>query len=341
MDAPRTPDDLLDVANAFFASRALQIAVRAGALAALAAGPRRVADVAAACATEPRATELLLLALAGLGLVERSGPESFGLTPLGGECFAGGERDLSDYVRLSAATYEAWGRFEEALRSGRPIQVSTRAAEEGAARRHRDFILAMRSTARGNAPLVAARLDLAAALGRRPARFLDLGGGPGTYSIELCRAIPGLRATVFDLPETIAIAREVVAADAPDCAARIDFRAGDYFRDPLGGPYDVAWVSHVVHGHPEGSLPALFSRVAASLAPGGLVAIHDFILDDSRARPGFAALFALNMLVMSEGGRTYALGELRALLEGAGFRDVERRDLGEPRGIAVVLGRRR
>jgi hypothetical protein len=341
MIPPRTPDDVIDLANAFFASRALLAGARAGVFAALAAGPKSAARVAAEAGLDPRATDILLHALAALELVEPRA-DAFALSSLARECLApGAPRDLLDYLRLDADTFEAWSRLEEALATGRPIQVSSRQAAIGARERHQNFIRAMRASALGNAPIVARRLDLAAAIGREPALLLDLGGGPGLYAIELCRRWAGLRATVFDLAETVEIAREILAEEAdPALAARVELRAGDFHVDPLGGPYDIAWVSHVVHGHPEPSLPPLFARIREALAPGGAVAIHDFILDRSRTRPRFGALFALNMLVMSDGGRTYSFEELRAMLAAQGFERIEWRDLGEGRGISVVLGRR-
>jgi SAM-dependent methyltransferase len=338
--SPRTPDDLIDIANGYFAPRAVSAAVRTGVFAVLAGGPKAAADVAREARLDPRATDLLLRALAGMGLVEWTG-ERFALAPIAGECLApGSPRDVTHFFGLTADTFEAWARMEDALRTGEPIRVSSRAAREGDAGRHRDFILAMESTARRNAPLVAARLDLAAILGREPETLLDLGAGPATYAVEFCRRWPRLRATAFDLEETVAIVRPHVLARAPAEAPRIAFCAGDFHKDPLGGPFDVAWVSHVVHGHPEPTLPPLFERIGAALAPGGALAIHDFILDDSRTRPAFGALFALNMLVASDHGRTYAFSELSAMLARAGFEGAEWLDFGEPRGISIVVARK-
>ena len=40
---------------------------------------------------------------------------------------------------------------------------------------------------------------------------LDLGGGPGTYSMEMARKIDSV--TLFDLPSTIAIAKDIIMQD--------------------------------------------------------------------------------------------------------------------------------
>ena len=44
--------------------------------------------------------------------------------------------------------------------------------------------------------------------GRR--RLLDVGGGPGTYSIALVQQTPGLTSTVLDLPGVLEVTREIV-----------------------------------------------------------------------------------------------------------------------------------
>src|SRR5215208_3534688 len=60
---------------------------------------------------------------------------------------------------------------------------------------------------------------------------------------------------------------------------------------------------------------ALIQRVAESLAPGGLIAIRDFIRGVNKG----AALFAVNMVVNTESGDTYTEEEYRGWLNAAGF----------------------
>ena len=51
-------------------------------------------------------------------------------------------------------------------------------------------------------------------------------------------------------------------------------------------------------------------------------------MDDARTTPISGALFAINMLVATEGGGTYTFSELREDLEATGFAEIEvlRRD---------------
>jgi 2-polyprenyl-3-methyl-5-hydroxy-6-metoxy-1,4-benzoquinol methylase len=65
------------------------------------------------------------------------------------------------------------------------------------------FILGMHNLASLKAGSVVKSIDCSGVK-----RALDLGGGPGTYSIEM--ANQGIDVTLFDLHETIKIARTVI-----------------------------------------------------------------------------------------------------------------------------------
>ena len=97
---------------------------------------------------------------------------------------------------------------------------------------------------------------------------------------------------------------------------------GDFTEDELPGGFDVAWLSHILHGEGPSMCRAIIGKAARALEPGGLLLVHEFILDDSRTSPVFPALFSLNMLAGTAEGRSYSLSELSAMLAGAGARDV-------------------
>ena len=78
-----------------------------------------------------------------------------------------------------------------------------------------------------------------------PRSLLDIGGGHGWYSAELCRRYPQLTATVFDLPGSAAIGREIIALAG--MADRVRYRDGDATADDLGSGYDGVLCFNLVH----------------------------------------------------------------------------------------------
>jgi hypothetical protein len=47
--------------------------------------------------------------------------------------------------------------------------------------------------------------------------------------------------------------------------------------------------------------------------------VHEFLLDEDKTAPMTAALFAVHMLVMTEGGRAYSRSEIAGWIDRAGF----------------------
>ena len=169
-------------------------------------------------------------------------------------------------------------------------------------------------------------------------RLLDLGGGPGTYAIHFCRHYPSLTATVMDLATTRPFAEKTIHGMGMD--GRIDFIAGNYLQDSPPGGFDAVWMSHILHGESESDCRKIIAKAFGCLDPGGVAVIHEFILNDGMDGPLFPALFSLNMLLGTEGGRAYSQGQLVSMLTGAGFVDVERLDFTGPNESGLIRGRK-
>jgi SAM-dependent methyltransferase len=148
-------------------------------------------------------------------------------------------------------------------------------------------------------------------------RLLDIGGGSGTWTIAFLRACPSATAVLFDLPPVIPMAdRRLKAAGLRD---RVQLVPGDFTAEPLPSGADLAWVSAIVHQNSRAWNRELFARIFSALVPGGRIAIRDMLMDEARTGPPAGALFAVNMLVGTEGGGTFTFRELREDLEAAGF----------------------
>ncbi|HHW43855.1 MAG TPA: methyltransferase domain-containing protein [Desulfotomaculum sp.] len=284
------------------------------------------ARAAAALGTAPDATARLLAALHSLGLVEREG-ECYRNSPLAHRHLVRGKDTyLGHAVRHFANLAEGWSRLGEAVRTGRPTGFEA-VERAGYAERLRDYILAMGDQASLKAEKLAAALDPGCC-----AHFLDLGGGPGVYTVALLKRFPAARATIMDLADTLKITAELV--EAAGMAGRVELRPGDFTGDDLGEEvYDLVLASNVVHIYDAVLNRRIMARVWRALRPGGQVVIHDYVLGDEPAPE--AALFDLNMLVGTLTGRVYGVREMGGWLEEAGFREISYRPLTEGSGLLV------
>ena len=199
---------------------------------------------------------------------------------------------------------------------GHPPAVETEKWVDGRPERDeasvRAFIWGMHAIARDLAPLVAAKLDLKAVR-----RLLDLGGGPATYAITFAQVNPELKATVFDLPMPIEIARENIAKNG--LTDRVDTLAGNFLQDDIGTGYDFIWVSQILHSHDEEQSKLIIAKAVAALTPGGTLAIQDFYLNPDGASPTGAAMFGVHMLAVTPRGRAYTHTEVAEWMQAAGL----------------------
>lgn len=288
------------------------------------------AEVAAQIGSQPRATATLLDAMAGIGVLVKV-QERYALTrSLAPLLVDASDRSVAAMLRHQANCLRRWARLPWAVLHGGPADGGD--SVRGPEIDQQSFIGAMHVVSRGVAEPLVREIN--------PGGFhrvLDIGGGPGTWTRAWLLAEPAARAILFDLPEVIPLGRERLTQDG--LADRVAFVPGDFNSDPLPRGADLAWLSAIIHQNSPEQNRALYGRIAAALEPGGNLLIRDIVMDSSRTAPVAGTLFAVNMLVATEGGSTYTLDEIREDLEGAGFTDVRlaRRDEGMH---AIVSARR-
>lgn len=271
--------------------------------------PHTAEQVAHALHWPARTTRMLLDGLVALGLVLKSGA-NYHNAEIASVCLVPGKPAYQgNIVKHIAYTAPHWSGLGQTLATGCP------AKEQGVERppeELRAFILGMSDIGKMSAREMLDAVDLSPFT-----RMLDVGGGPGTYAITFLQANPAMRATIFDRPEVLPIAREQV--EAAGLAERVDYQAGDLTVDALGAGHDLILVSNIIHSYGPEKNRDLVRRCFDSLVSGGTLIVKDFLTDNDRSGPAFSLLFALRMLVMTGEGDTYSFSEVAEWTEEAGF----------------------
>jgi precorrin-6B methylase 2 len=267
-------------------------------------------EVASRCGTHPRSTRMLLNACVALGILEKDGSLYSNSVEALSSLVRGKAGYMGDAIAHQEDLWLSWGKLHNAVRTNRPVAKRYTLVQDPAV--HRNFILAMHNLAIRVAPLVADVLDLS---GRR--QLFDVGGGPGTYSIFLVRHYPGLKAIVFDLPQTVEIAKDIIANFG--VGELVTTRAGDYFEDDFGQGNDVVLLSAILHSMGPERSRSLLQKAYNSLVPGGLVVVREGLISEEGTSPLHAVLFSLNMLVNTGEGQSYSAAEIMGLMKMVGF----------------------
>ncbi|MFI5783783.1 methyltransferase [Nocardia sp. NPDC051570] len=326
-DAPEglTPIPLFQIVQGGWAASTLAAALEVG-LFEQTARPEGLtrAEVAQELGFQDRPADILLAACASLGLLTKDG-ERYRNSPLsdaflveGRPYYFGGFVRYADKRRCPG-----WQELATAVRSNRPTTwdpgTQSSVFDQGDQLVLSMFWEAMHSMSSFTGRVMARVLP---GLADREA-LLDVGGGSGALVIEACKAVPTLRAGVFELPHVAEIAAQKIAAAG--LQDRIATEPGDFIAgDVLPSGYDTISLSAVLHDWDEEHGRALLGKCFRALPSGGMIILLEDLLDDDRTGPARAALVGVNMLVETEGGRNYSGEEYTRWLTGTGFVKVER-----------------
>jgi SAM-dependent methyltransferase len=319
------PDEIASILRAYQPARTLLSAVELDVFSAVGRGAK-APEVAHRINASPRGTEILLNALVALGFLKKN-RGVFRNGRLSAEFLCKGAAGDSRMAILHTANqWRRWSDLTDCVRRGKPAELAPM-KRRGPGWRD-PFIAAMHRNASARAPLLVRTLDL-----QGVRSVLDVGGGSGAFSVAFARANPALVATVLDLPNVTPLTRRYVAASG--AAGRVKTRDGDYLKDDFGKGYDIVLFSAVLHINTPAENRMLLKKAFLALNRGGRVVIHDSVMDPSKTRPASGALFALNMLVSTNGGNSYSGAEYAAWLKAAGFERVKKVPLPGPSDLMI------
>lgn len=306
------PDPIIDIIMGYRKAKVLMAAAYLDLFSRLRRG-RSSRDASRLLKLDPRATEILLDALVSVGLLhKRSG--IYRNTPLSDRFLVSGRPGyLGNNLKYQEIIWDAWSQLRPALQKGGAVRPLGYWLSQHPGFTP-EYIMGMDNIARAPSREIAALFPAGSVRD-----ILDVGAGPGTYTLAFLERNPQARATILDLPGTLRVTRRSLAR-YPKLARRVTLRAGDYTKTSFGrGEFDAVLLSHITHDESPDTNQALIAKSYRALRPEGRVLVHDFVVRKDRTQPEFGALFSVHMLVYTSGGRTYTVQEYSQWLRAAGF----------------------
>lgn len=308
-----TAQEVLDLSRSFQPACVLTAAAVLDVFSPLHAKPMTANALACELGTDLRAITIMLDALVALQFLDKQSEEYSVPEDVAGLLTEQTADNVLPMVRHLANCLRRWAELTKVTQTGKCAEISP--SVHGADADQADFIGAMNTISRPVANKVIDKIQ--------PLKFrhmLDIGGGPGTWTIAFLRAVSEARATLFDLPAVVSMAEKNFAeAGLTD---RVTFVQGDYYTDALPEGADLAWLGAICHQNSRQQNRDLFTKVHTALVDDGAVVIRDVIMEPCHTSPAGGALFAVNMLVATEAGGTYTFDEYREDLCAAGFAEV-------------------
>lgn len=264
----------------------------------------------------PDFLERALRVCASVGVFTEAADGRFGPTPLSEVLTPESPASVNAFVELIGGRWwKLIGALPEALRTGQsPAQALTGREPwtAGDADREEQFGRAMRSRVESTRGVLE-HYDFT-----RARTVVDVGGGFGHLALAILQRYPGVRATVLDRPDVIAIARRHAAHEDAGVLERLTFVGGDMFVEVPPG--DVYILKTIIHDWDDAHCVQVLQRCRAHLPADGRIVCADKVLPPM-GDTGASGSKLLDMLMMvSLPGKERTEAEWRALYERAGLR---------------------
>jgi hypothetical protein len=278
----------------------------------LASGPKTAAELAAACGAHEPTLERLLRALTTIEMFSRTPDGRYRNSPQTEVLRTDHPLSLRSQGMFLPAQF-MWlslGELSESVRTGKPAfdqvfgesffaYLATHPEES------ENFNRVMTQEIMWTTPALLRAYDFS-----RFKCLVDVGGGKGVFLSSLLAATPALHGVLFDQPQVVAEAKELLKGEV---AARAKIVSGSFFdRVPEGG--DAYLLKRVIHDWEDADAVRILGNVRRAMKTDSILLLVEGLVD-SAVNP--VGLMDLMMLVL--GGRERTKAEFDLLLQSGGF----------------------
>ncbi len=310
--------DISSIAYGFMASKVLFASLHLDMYSRLAEQPKTLQQLATETGIASHRLLTLLTACVSLGLLTMEN-DTYANAPASAIYLVrGAPAYFGDYFRfqIDRQVYPHLEQLDAALRGEHIQALYDLMADEDEAEH---FTRAQHAGSLGPAAVLAKMVNLS-----HCRTLLDVAGGSGAFSMTLCRRYPALRATIIDFPKVIDTAKQFVAEGG--VAQQIDCIPGDALTVQWPEQQDAVLMSYLLSAVSESSIRQLIEHACCALRPGGLLLLHDFMVEDDRTGPTTAALW-FTVFISNPDAISLTPGWLSEVVTEQGFAVEEVRDL--------------
>jgi ubiquinone/menaquinone biosynthesis C-methylase UbiE len=278
-------------------------------------GPKSLKEVSEATGASERGLASIMNVLVGLEFLAKDGQGGYSLTPESAAFLVSTKPGFQGGLirHTSEHLLPRWLHLNEVVATGRPVAAVNQ--QGPGSEFFAEFVNDILPLSYHVARELAAHLNLSAAAG--PVSVLDLAAGSGVWGIALAQSSSQVRVTAVDWHGVIPVTRNTVARFG--VADRFTFCEGDLLQADFGSGHNIATLGHILHSEGMVRSKALLAKVFQALAPGGTIAIAEFLVNADRTGPLGGLIFGVNMLVNTDCGDTFSFEEISEWLREAGF----------------------
>lgn len=307
-----SPDRILEALAAHMSSKYLFLAADIGVFEQLAEGPLTLEEFAGQIGMPQRTARILLDALVTTAWLVRDG-DAYANTPTAAAFLSGapGATDLRPLLQMwESVVYPQWATLKQALLE----DTVTLGYRELTPLQRELFSRGVDVFTNPSAHALVRGYDLS-----RHTSLLDLGGGMGSFIRAILRSKPELRAGLFEMPETAALARRKFELEQ----LPVEVFEGDLREGPIPSGFDAYLLANVVHLFGQDRNQMLFSNIRASADAGARLLVVDMWTNVAKTEPALAALMAGEFQIVSGEGDVYSVEEASQWLEATGWHFIE------------------
>jgi ubiquinone/menaquinone biosynthesis C-methylase UbiE len=326
---PVTPERIMQFAWGYVPPLVLEAAVRHRVFDVLDGGPKTIAQVQKETGASERGLTAVMNALVGMDFLAKDKQGLFSLTPESSAFLVSTKPSFQGgFLRHgSEQLIPKWLHLNKIVETGRPEAAVN--LEEAGGDFFQRFVVDIFPLSYPAAQTLSRHLSADAVV-----RVLDLAAGSGVWSIALAQGSEKATVTVVDWPEVIPITRKTVSKFG--LAERYSYVAGDLLQADFGSGHTVATLGHILHSEGRDRSRELLKKTFQGLAPGGTIAVAEFLVNADRTGPLNGLFFAVNMLVNTDSGDTYSFEEISGWLKEAGFTNARTLDAPGPSPLILA-----